>query len=213
MRLLLENKKQNDTIDTKKKRIQSNIIVPILSCSRILHCDNNMTTQGLNTANAIIAGFSKLNFKKTDNKSTGAPQRRRKLSQMLPTLDESLTSSMFNSETFSVEFDPASKPKAHNSLEQSQNTLATVECSESSEFFSYHSDGEEEDTIILREIPPASPVPAGFDCSNIQTPKCSNLFELVYPDSPLAKRRKRATLPRDIQLDAIENIPRPPLTV
>jgi hypothetical protein len=174
-----------------------------------------MATQGVNAANAIIAGFSKLNFKKTEGKSTshGEQQRRRKLSQMLPTLDESLTSSMLSSETFSVEFDPASKPKTYNSLEQSQNTLATVECSESSEFFSYHSDGEEED-IILREILPSSPVPAGkrFDCSDIQTPKCSNVFELMYPDSPLAKRRKRATLPRNVQLDAIENIPRPPLT-
>lgn len=174
-----------------------------------------MATQGANTANTIIAGFSKLNFKKNEVKGKqtfpAPPQRRRKLSQMLPTLDESLTASILSAEGFSLEFDPAHKPRG-NSLEQSQNTLATVDCSESSEFFSYHSDGEDE---IITEIHPSSPVQASLDSEHagIQTPKCSEVFDLLYPGSPMAKRRKRATLPKSVQLGVLEAIPRPPLIV
>ena len=177
-----------------------------------------MTTQGANTAHSIIAGFSKLNFsKKSEVKGKQTPSpRRRKLSQTLPTLDESLTASMFSSETFSLEYDPANKPQV-NSFDQSQNTLATVDCSESSEFFSYHSDGEEEEDISIREIPPpSSPVPANrtFDYTGIQTPECFNAFDFVYwyPGSPLAKRRRRPILPQHVQLSALEALPGPPLT-
>lgn len=177
-----------------------------------------MATQGANTANSIIAGFSKLNFKKSEVKAkqtfTTPSQRRRKVSQMLPTLDESLTASMIGSEAFSLEFDPTNKPRV-NSFDQSQNTLATVECSESSDFFSYHSDGEEDEEEIIREIPPSSPVQADrdFEYTGIQTPKCLNAFDLFSPSSPMAKRHRRATLPQSLQLRAIDSIPGPPLTV
>lgn len=199
-----------------RKREPNSLLITLVTCNES-HLLVTMTTQGANTANAILAGFRKMNLRKNEvngKQSFHSPQqRRRKLPQALPTLDES--ASMLSAEGFSLEFDPANKPQG-SSFEQSQNTLATAECSESSEFFSYHSDGEEEDIITEHPPTPRGQVSADLYHDHgvgFQTPKYPEVFESFFPGSPMAKRRRRATLPESVQRGMIEAIPRPPLAL
>jgi len=176
-----------------------------------------MTTQGINPVFSLSSGLRKMNVGNVIKSGKKLMQSPRKRGSAMPPLDESVSDDLNNFlDNFSLEFEPGNKPHAVNPFDQSQATLATVECSESSDFFNYDSDNEDSERSLGR-FNRSSLTLGNSHSSFLMMAEGSSIYQTPYCyvdgflRTPAAPRGRRATLSLERREEALARIPCPPL--